>query len=128
MTRRLLALVLVLGLAPGVAGGLLEGAARCSHACCRGQESCHRGAGHDHDMAGDHVDHHSLAVTAIEPPSASCLETCGVLTGSRPKTEDGSRAKGLDPAQTKRPAPPPFILAAETATRVEFTSPRGPPR
>lgn len=136
--RRLLAIVVVVGLAPGATGGLLETAlgAHCAHACCQGQDFCHRGSGHDHETEHASADHHGAhgattpltVVTAIEPPSQSCLETCGVLRDARPKTEGATRAEQTRAVQFIHSAPRPLVLVADFKILEDSTSPRGPPR
>lgn len=133
--RRLLALATVLGLMPGASPGLVSfGEAHCSHACCRGQDFCERGAGHEAHSSHDGEAHHAshapgveLAISALGPPSETCRETCGVLREAQSRTVGTAPEKPLGTAPAIRSLALPEGFADRSNQRTTPASPRAPP-
>jgi hypothetical protein len=126
--RPLAALILTLGLLPGLAGGLGsadEIRAHCNHACCRGLKSCAHES-RDAHATREHPGNEELAIRVLRAADP-CPENCGVLCQVSPKTATGSESTAISSASLARFDRSATSRSLRALANVREASPRAPP-
>jgi hypothetical protein len=128
--RPLAALILTLGLLPGLAGGLGsagEMRAHCNHACCRGVNFCAHES-HDTHATHEHPDPQNaeLAIRVLRAGD-HCPETCGVLCQVSQKNATGRESTAISTASSTRFDRPATSRSLRALANVREASPRAPP-